>query len=157
MHSSNNIKTLFAWPRGLHAALLKQALAYGLALGALALLLNWLEYRQAMRAHATTFYVLCIALLFAALGMWLGRRLTPHTRTQGFVQNTQLLAYLAISPRECEVLMLLSEGLSNKLIARQLELSPNTVKTHVARLYEKLGVQSRTQAIQKARALNILP
>ncbi len=52
---------------------------------------------------------------------------------------------------------MLAAGHANKVIARRLDISPNTVKTHVARLYEKLEVASRTQAIGKARALDILP
>jgi DNA-binding CsgD family transcriptional regulator len=55
------------------------------------------------------------------------------------------------------VLALLAKGSSNKLIARALGISPNTVKTHVARLFEKLEAQSRTEAIHKARALDLLP
>jgi predicted ArsR family transcriptional regulator len=46
---------------------------------------------------------------------------------------------------------------ANKAIARRLDISPNTVKTHVARIYQKLAVASRTQAVQKARTLDILP
>ena len=102
------------------------------------------------------FYVLCVALVFAALGIWLGNRLTPRPRG-AFERNVQALAELGISPREAEVLDLLAEGYANKVIARRLAISPNTVKTHVARLFEKLDAQSRTQAIGKARALELLP
>jgi ATP/maltotriose-dependent transcriptional regulator MalT len=55
------------------------------------------------------------------------------------------------------VLELLAAGDANKEIARKLDISPNTVKTHIASLFGKLEVQRRTQAIQKARALRILP
>ncbi|MBX9643921.1 MAG: response regulator transcription factor [Novosphingobium sp.] len=75
----------------------------------------------------------------------------------GFVRNDKALAALGISPRECEVLELLAEGASNKVIARRLDISPNTVKTHAARLFEKLEAQSRTQAVRKARELDLLP
>ena len=51
----------------------------------------------------------------------------------------------------------LAEGASTKVIARQLAISPNTVKTHLARLFEKLEATNRTQAIAKARAFDILP
>jgi DNA-binding CsgD family transcriptional regulator len=51
---------------------------------------------------------------------------------------------------------LLAAGQANKEIARALGVSPNTVKTHLARLYEKLGVTSRTAAIAQARALGIV-
>ena len=51
-----------------------------------------------------------------------------------------------LSAREREVLALLAAGQSNKLIARTLDLSPHTVKRHVANVLAKLGLESRTQA-----------
>jgi LuxR family maltose regulon positive regulatory protein len=61
-----------------------------------------------------------------------------------------------LTEREHEVLRLLLEGASNREIARHLVLSVNTVKRHVYNLCGKLGVQSRTQAIARARVLNLL-
>src|SRR5205085_1808021 len=52
----------------------------------------------------------------------------------------------ALSPREREVLSLLVEGLPNKLIARRLEISEKTVKTHLTRVFREIGVTDRTQA-----------
>jgi DNA-binding CsgD family transcriptional regulator len=132
-------------------------LVYGLALAVAAFALEWLDYRHTMRVYSTDFYILCVALLFAGLGVWVGNRLTARPRGPGFERNDKALAALGISARECEVLDLLAAGHSNKVIARQLEISPNTVKTHVARVFEKLQVASRTQAINKARQLDILP
>jgi ATP/maltotriose-dependent transcriptional regulator MalT len=80
-----------------------------------------------------------------------------HGRPTAFAKNHSAIASLGISNRECEVLEMLAAGHANKVIARRLEISPNTVKTHVARLFEKLEVASRTQAINKARELEILP
>jgi DNA-binding CsgD family transcriptional regulator len=54
---------------------------------------------------------------------------------------------VALSPREREVLALLSEGASNKEIARALAVSIHTAKFHVASLTEKLGARSRVEAI----------
>jgi DNA-binding NarL/FixJ family response regulator len=56
-----------------------------------------------------------------------------------------------LTPREREILGLLARGLSQKQIAAQLYLSPKTVNSHVERVYEKLDVHSRTQAINVAR------
>jgi LuxR family maltose regulon positive regulatory protein len=60
-----------------------------------------------------------------------------------------------LTTREREVLRLLLDGASNREIAQQLVLSVNTAKKHVLNLCGKLGVQSRTQAIAKARTLNL--
>ena len=61
-----------------------------------------------------------------------------------------------LTDRETDVLRLLSRGEANKQIARTLGLGEQTVKTHVSHILAKLGVQSRTQAIIRARALNLL-
>jgi len=61
-----------------------------------------------------------------------------------------------LSEREAEVLQLLTAGLSNQEIAERLIVSLNTIKTHVKNIYAKLGVESRTQAIARARQLGIL-
>jgi LuxR family maltose regulon positive regulatory protein len=62
-----------------------------------------------------------------------------------------------LSERELEVLQLIGEGFSNREIAQELTLSVNTVKVHTSNIYGKLGVNSRTQAVARARALGILP
>lgn len=54
-------------------------------------------------------------------------------------------------------LALMAAGRSNKEIARQLDLSPNTVKTHAARLFEKLGAGRRTAAVRATRDLGLIP
>lgn len=136
--------------------MLRLVLIYGVALAAIAFLLEWLDYKHAVHAWSTEFYIACIAVIFVALGIWVGNRLTARPR-QAFARNDAAIASLGISARECEVLEMLAAGHANKVIARRLDISPNTVKTHVARLYEKLEVASRTQAIGKARSLDILP
>jgi ATP/maltotriose-dependent transcriptional regulator MalT len=73
-----------------------------------------------------------------------------------FDGNPQGQQSLGISDRELEVLRELAAGYSNKEIARRLEVSPNTVKTHVARLFEKLGASRRTEAIRRARELGLV-
>ncbi|NCF67960.1 MAG: hypothetical protein GWP61_18495 [Chloroflexi bacterium] len=62
-----------------------------------------------------------------------------------------------LSPRELEVLQLIAEGYTNREIGDQLFLALDTVKGHNRRIYSKLGVRNRTQAIYKARSLKILP
>lgn len=55
-----------------------------------------------------------------------------------------------LSGRELEVLDLLAEGLGNKFIAHRLNISEHTVKTHVASIFAKLGVSTRTEAVSQA-------
>lgn len=63
---------------------------------------------------------------------------------------------LHLSPREHEVLALLAEGLSNKEIAAELSLSPHTAKFHVTALLDKLGAQTRTEAVVRAARAGLL-
>jgi DNA-binding NarL/FixJ family response regulator len=87
-----------------------------------------------------------------------GRRLFhSEPRASDFTPNERAQTSLGITERERQVLQLLADGRSNKEIAAQLGLSPNTVKTHVARLFEKLRVARRTEAIVLARELGLVP
>lgn len=136
----------------------KTVLIYGLALAVGAALLQWLEYRIWARSHAAEIWIGLLAVGFLGLGIWVGAWvLRPQVRTGPFAPNVEALASLGITPREREVLDLLAAGRSNKEIARLLDLSPNTVKTHVARLFEKLEAARRTEAILRARELRLIP
>ena len=132
-------------------------LLYALALALAVALLDWLEYRYVTRAFSTEIYIALIAVAFVGLGLWAGRRLTPAPARGPFERNEAAIRSLGLSPRECEILALLASGQSNKELARTLGISPNTVKTHIARVYEKLEVEKRVQAIEKARWLALIP
>lgn len=148
----------------------KHTVIYGLSLAGLLFLLKWLELRFIIIDHAFEIYIGAIAIIFMLLGIWLALKLArPRVETvivekeiliqdprAGFVQNEDQLARLGLSQRELEVLRLMSEGLSNQEIAGRLFLSPNTIKTHSSRLFEKLDVRRRTQAVDKAKKLNII-
>ena len=133
-------------------------LIYGLAIAAAASLLQWLEYRHAVLIFSTEIYIAAIAVLFTLLGIWVGNRLTRRAPPQDtFEKNERAIAYLGISDREYDVLKLLAEGHSNKAIAKRLFVSANTIKTHLAHLYQKLDASRRIQAVQKARSLGLIP
>ena len=61
-----------------------------------------------------------------------------------------------LSPREREVLQLLADGLSVAQISRDLFISESTTKTHISKLYEKLGAGNRAQALMSALRLGLL-
>ena len=61
-----------------------------------------------------------------------------------------------LSPRELEVLQLIAQGLSNDEIGKRLFLALDTVKGHNRRIYDKLQVQRRTEAVARARELGLL-
>jgi DNA-binding CsgD family transcriptional regulator len=135
----------------------KTILLYGALIALAAIALEWLEFKYVTRVFATEFYIFLLALGFTVLGVWVGRRLTEREAPGPFEKNVAALASLGVTDREYDVLALLAEGCTNKEIARRLDVSPNTVKTHTARLYEKLEVGRRTQAVQKARELALIP
>jgi DNA-binding CsgD family transcriptional regulator len=126
-----------------------------LAVGAFAL--QQLQYAFFVRMFSREIYVALIAVAFAALGIWLGWRLSPRRTGEPFARNTAALASLGLTGQEVKVLEALAAGRSNKEIARALGLSPNTVKTHLANLFGKLQVSRRTQAILRARELSLIP
>lgn len=137
--------------------MVRSILLYAIALGLSATALSWLDYRYAVHAFSTELYLGVIGIAFIGLGLWAGVRLTPRARRAEFERNEAAIRALGLSPRECEILDRLAAGRSNKEVARDLGISPNTVKTHVARVYEKLEVQRRLQAVEKARGLALIP
>ncbi|RAW01883.1 helix-turn-helix transcriptional regulator [Pseudochryseolinea flava] len=136
---------------------------YSLALAALVFILKFLEYRYFVRDLSMEFYLGLVAVMFTALGVWAGYKLTRkkpvvvEVPVRSFVLDEGLLAQLTISKREYEVLELIAKGLSNQEIANKLFVSLNTVKTHTSNLFSKLDVKRRTQAIEKAQSLRLLP
>ena len=135
----------------------KTVLLYAGGLAVAVFAIEWLEYRYLVHDIGTELYVALIAAGFAILGVWIGRRLTGAHAAGRFEKNAAALRSLGITDREYAVLELLAAGQANKEIARELHVSPNTVKTHVSRLYEKLEVGRRTQAVHKAKALRLIP
>lgn len=148
----------------------KAILAYGAGMALLMFLLKWLELRFIIFDHAMEVYIGSVALLFTGLGIWLALKLTkPKVQTviiekevyidntTPFVFNEKEMARLGLSKRELEVLQLMAEGLSNNEIAERLFVSLNTIKTHSSRLFEKLDVKRRTQAVELAKRMSLIP
>ncbi|HSN18845.1 MAG TPA: response regulator transcription factor [Gammaproteobacteria bacterium] len=134
-----------------------QALLYGALLAAGSFALEWLDYRHLAHTYSTELYIGLIAVAFLGIGVYFGVRvLGGRSEPAAFDGNPQAQASLGISGRELEVLQELAAGRSNKEIAAKLDVSLNTVKTHTARLFEKLGARRRTDAINRARELGIL-
>jgi DNA-binding CsgD family transcriptional regulator len=75
---------------------------------------------------------------------------TPPLRDNGFGAMRESDGQALLTPRELEVLAALAEGLTNKAIARRLDISLHTVKFHVESLFRKLGARTRTEAVAKA-------
>ena len=146
----------------------KRVLLYGLAGGVLLALLKILEYKHFVHAYPTEIYGGLVAAIFSALGVWFGLRWSRSREVvvvkevrvpEGgpFVLDSGKLKELGITPREHEILGLIAEGLSNREIGERLFVSENTVKTHSSRLFDKLGVNRRVQAVQKGRELGLIP
>lgn len=149
----------------------KSTILYGFVLAFLLLLVKWLEFRFVIVNHSLEIYIAIIALIFTALGIWLSKKLTkPKTviiekeivkeiviDTTEFIQDKKTIENLNISKRELEVLDLISKGMSNQEIADALFVSIPTIKTHSSKLFEKLEVSRRTQAVEKAKRLRIIP
>jgi two-component system, NarL family, response regulator LiaR len=83
--------------------------------------------------------------------------LVPADAREPFAPDTARQQTLGITAREMEILTLVARGLSNREIATQLFVSENTVKTHCARAFDKLGAARRTQAVQRGKELGLLP
>ncbi len=148
----------------------KATIVYSISLAFLLFLLKWLELRFIIFDHSFEIYIGFIAVIFTALGIWLALKLSKPkietvvvekevyvTRNENFVLDTSLVSQLELSKRELEILSLLAQGHSNQEIAAKLFISLSTVKTHIQNLFEKLEVKRRTQAVEKAKRLNLIP
>lgn len=154
----------------------RHVLIFGLVGGLLIGTLQYTEYRFAIIEHSFELYSALVAVLFSAFGIWLGLRITRSREIiretvvvrevlvpaeaptlEPFAPNTAHQQNLGITARELEILNLIARGFSNREIATQLFVSENTVKTHCARAFDKLGAARRTQAVQRGKELGLLP
>jgi len=147
---------------------LKNIILYGLVLGLLVAGIKYAEFKFIVINNTFEIYAGIIAVVFTVLGVLVGLKFVTKKEvlvvkevliqpTENFIVNENNLKQLSISKREHEVLMLMAQGLSNQEVADKLFVSLNTVKTHSSKLFEKLNVQRRTQAVQEAKKLGLVP
>jgi DNA-binding CsgD family transcriptional regulator len=151
---------------------------YGLLGGGVIATLQLIQFRFLVADHAVEIYGALVAALFAALGIWLGRRITRPRETvvvrdvvrdvirevhvlvpapaAPFAPDPARLERYGITPREHEILGLIAAGLSNREIAERLSVSEHTVKTHTSRLLDKLHARRRTHAVQLAKEAGLI-
>ena len=147
-------------------------LVYGLSGGLLIAALQVIEYRFLIVENSFAIYGALVAGLFAAVGIRLGLTLTKTTEVvvvrevpvpvpgppvETFVRDDRKLGELGITPRELEILEHIASGKSTREIAEALFVSENTVKTHASRVFDKLAVKRRTQAVAEAKRLRLIP
>ncbi len=148
----------------------KTTIVYSICMALLLFLLKWLELSFIIFDYSLEIYIGAIAFIFTALGIWLALKLSKPkietvvvekevyiSRNENFVLNESLVTKLELSTRELEILGLMAEGNSNQEIANHLFVSLSTVKTHNQNLFEKLDVKRRTQAVEKAKKLDLIP
>ena len=142
---------------------------YGISAGLLIAALRVVEYRFLVLENAVAIYGALIAAVFAAVGIRLGLGLTKTQQVvvtrevpvpgpgEPFVRDHSRIAQLGITPRELEILEHIASGKSTREIAGTLFVSENTVKTHASRLFDKLAVKRRTQAVAEGKRLRLIP
>jgi DNA-binding CsgD family transcriptional regulator len=146
--------------------MVKQVALYGVVGGVLIALLKVIEYKHFVREYPSEMYGGLVALIFTVIGIYFGLRWTRarevvvirEVRLDGpFVLNAEKLKEIGLTAREHEILALIAQGLSNREIGEKLFVSENTVKTHSSRLFEKMQVNRRVQAVQKGKDLGLIP
>jgi DNA-binding CsgD family transcriptional regulator len=143
--------------------MLRTILLYAASMALLIFILKFVEYRFLVRDLSLEFYLGLVAVFFTVIGIWAGLRITGKKTiiitqpSTAFKLDEEIMKQWGISKREYEVLELMATGLSNQEIADKLFVSLNTVKTHLSNLFIKLDVKRRTQAIQKAKELRLIP
>lgn len=115
------------------------------------------KYSYASGDISIEIIIALIAIVFFFIGVYINKRSLNRGKQDSIAVDQQKIDALGLSKREYEVLLQISMGLSNKEIAEKLFVSESTVKTHVSNIFIKLDAKRRTQAIKKAKSLQILP
>jgi DNA-binding NarL/FixJ family response regulator len=133
-------------------------LGFGILIASLLILFQLARYSHFSTNWGTEIWIAVISLVFFGIGIFISRKYLPVIRKEPIQKeiDPEQVNKVGLSRREYEILQLINEGLSNQQIADRLFLSENTVKKHVSNLFLKLDVQRRTEAIKKAKELNII-
>lgn len=136
----------------------KTILIFSSLIVALLILFKVSSYTMMSGDLSTEFAIAGIAVVFFFVGVFIHKKSLNQSREnrEEATLNLEKVSELGISNREYEVLEKISAGLSNKEIAEALFVSESTIKTHVSSVLLKLDAKRRTQAIRKAKALNII-
>ena len=134
----------------------KTIFVFSLLILAILLLFHFSKYAVISGDLNVEVVVAVIALVFFFVGIYINKKSLHKPVPLTTDIDHQKIKELEISAREYEVLQKIAEGLSNKEIADSLFLSESTIKTHVSNLLVKLDAQRRTQAIKKAKSLQII-
>ncbi len=144
------------------SVMVRQIVIWSAVGGVLIAVLKVIEYQHFVQEYPSELYGGLVALIFTAIGIYLGLRWTgpipaPVPTGGAFVLDSEKLREVGLTPREHEILGLIAQGHSNREIGEKLFVSENTVKTHSSRLFEKMQVNRRVQAVQRGKELRLIP
>lgn len=139
-------------------------ISFGLLLFAVLVLFQLAKFSRFQAGWSTELWLAVFSIVFLFIGIFLTKKLQKEkivekevfVPLQDFTPDQKKLEQFNISKRELEVLELINKGMSNQQIAAALFVSENTIKKHVSSLFLKLDVERRTEAIRKARELNLV-
>jgi len=135
---------------------------YGLVLFVILSVFKYLEFQFFSHKLPLEIYIAIVSTLFLLVGFlfakyWLFKKMSENEPLNETAERPIDLQKLSeFSQREQQVLQLLCYGYANKEIAKSLNISANTVKTHLSRVFKKLDVHNRTEALSEAKALNLV-
>ncbi|WP_299433092.1 response regulator transcription factor [uncultured Aquimarina sp.] len=135
----------------------KTILIFGVLVVALLILFQLSTYSLVSGNTSIEFIIAGIAIIFFIIGVIINKKILHQKKGIPKEIDHEKIKSIGLSKREYEVLCEIAKGLSNKEIAEKLFVSESTIKTHVSNVLVKLDAKRRTQAIQIAKNLHIIP
>ena len=141
-------------------------IGFGLLIFSLLVLFRLAEYTQFRFRFGMEMWIIVFSIVFFAIGIVISRKMFQKEiirEKEVIVEvpateeiDPRQIEKLGLSKREHEILLLITEGLSNQQIADRLFISENTIKKHISNLFLKMDVERRTEAVKKAKALKVI-